>query len=327
MLCNKRSGFSLIELLVVIAIIAILAAIIFPVMSSAKKHARQTQCMTNLYQIYTAMKLFEQDQHCYPDFIVGPAEWKYTKSGEPDIIVNDPAIPYTDIVSTATDYSDTPVLVPMQNSSGVIGETPVALYPNYIKSITGLICPNSVMHGSAYWLDGTTTESFDADYKTEDTVEDPLFYDDAVKSPYWSYVTGKFADADHNVRRATGVYSKDDPATRYPFKLYAYSSYDSQVPTGKTIREAHYTLSWLSVKTENFAQTDSDYIRQLKWKFPPEDTIITWCSFHRDANGEGKTGPGSKDLVLFLDGRVKLIDSNDALMADWKTAWRVAAPK
>lgn len=52
---NRRSGFTLIELLVVIAIIAILAAILFPIFSSARETARTSSCASNLKQIYTGL--------------------------------------------------------------------------------------------------------------------------------------------------------------------------------------------------------------------------------------------------------------------------------
>ncbi|MGH8024139.1 MAG: prepilin-type N-terminal cleavage/methylation domain-containing protein [Limisphaerales bacterium] len=58
---KNRNGFTLIELLVVIAIIAILSAVLLPILSTARAKAQGTFCMNNQKQLMLATTLYMND--------------------------------------------------------------------------------------------------------------------------------------------------------------------------------------------------------------------------------------------------------------------------
>ena len=271
---RRRDGYTLMELLTVIAIISVLAGLIFPVASSAKRRARQAQCMNNMYQIFTAIKQFQLDEHRYPEFIAGPVQWNTGTAVAPVIV-----------------YADSGTLVPLEYHTGMMyGSTggngrQVALFPEYIPSIATLKCPFTDLNGDDNRKYTTGAMGDPPVAVPQDIVDDPMF----------TVLSGT------NATRALGVNGTESDA----FSLYKYSSYDYQKPPGMTIDEVHYSVMW-----SNAALTDPNVPRQLKWRTPPEETVVTWCSHHRSSDSStGVPQTSSKDICLFLDGHVKQVPS------------------
>ncbi|MCE5313860.1 MAG: type II secretion system protein [Armatimonadota bacterium] len=82
---RNRTGFTLIEILVVCAVLAILAGILLPLFSEAKKQTYRAQCVSNLLQFGHAFSLYSQDWAGYwpcPGGLKGNyTYWAQTGSG------------------------------------------------------------------------------------------------------------------------------------------------------------------------------------------------------------------------------------------------------
>jgi prepilin-type N-terminal cleavage/methylation domain-containing protein len=58
---RAQKGFTLLELLVVIGVLAILGALLFPALNSARAKVKRTTCGNNLRQINLGVRMYSDD--------------------------------------------------------------------------------------------------------------------------------------------------------------------------------------------------------------------------------------------------------------------------
>jgi prepilin-type N-terminal cleavage/methylation domain-containing protein len=100
---GQRKGFTLIELLVAVATIAILAALLLPVLSKAKIKAQRASCVANLRQLGFGWIIYSHDNNgLLPESYSGSSNtWvmgnmrKPTEATDPGLIVQGKLFPYT----------------------------------------------------------------------------------------------------------------------------------------------------------------------------------------------------------------------------------------
>jgi len=152
----RSRGFTLIELLVVIAIIAILAAMLLPVLNKAKDKAKTANCLSNMRQWGIAELLYTGENSdvlphdgmgvggLYPDSPPPPPAQPFNGSRDqnqwfnllPSLVNEQPLFKYTANAGSSAKYNST--VIPFPGGMGKIYECPAATMPSSdLQNVSG----------------------------------------------------------------------------------------------------------------------------------------------------------------------------------------------
>ena len=289
----KKRAFTLIELLTVMAIIAVLSAIIFPVFARVKLNAYKSGDMSAMNSIRSAIQLYRDDQGGYPPALLGYIS------------------PY--------DYQNGVTVVPANQYRG-------ALYPKRIDSLDtlkGSINRNAIdLMVPAIWpqVDQRALGSapiLDLNGDGVITAADDLA---GARQAYGSDYTANNAQYFLNDPAAIpNINASASTATNTVGRFYAVSGYDVgpvKFSNGASYNELHYTLFWTGLGVGVGSALDDP--RQLGYSDPPDTTVVTWNTYYRDYTNNFLTNGGSKDIVLFLGGSARPLDSKQMSERSWR---------
>lgn len=283
----RRRAFTLIELLTVIAIIAILAAIIMPVLARAKDSAYRNSDIANMNAIRAALQLYRVDQGAYPPALLGYVTLYASGPNMGQVIPADrlPGFLYNKRVPSIE------TLRPAYNRIGP-SVTTTAVWPQADSRAPGT--------SAQFDLDGNGV----LDNSGCPSVVGPPPCDDPVEARQ-AFSLSTVLRPDPN-----------NPGSFINAEFYRVSGYDiSLVPTVPSRVELRYALFWTSWGLGSGNVRDDP--RQLGYDDPNENTVVTWNSFFRNWEA-GATKHEKRDLVLFLGGGARPVDSADMHDRAWR---------
>jgi type II secretory pathway pseudopilin PulG len=267
--------------MIVVAVMVILMAIVIPGYQVMSAQSRRNTCAANLKAIGQALALFREDYQCYP-----PDSTEYLPlPADPD----DPA-QAADVVHAAYD----PITKEPITSSGLHGLGLYTLY--YLGAYASALPPSTLEPEARLGLD--LRQKLTSHRPTPQGLNGLLWYRSG------GYVTK--LDAYHCPANAA-VLPADSTEQTLLFTTRA------NLPDLK--RWNNYDLYY----RRNFWFPGTQFLpivggatedRHLLQPYPPADTVVTWCPYHRSSrppSGPGQAAPvnpGDQDLVLFADGSV-----------------------
>ncbi len=271
---TNRKGFSLVELLTVIAIIAILAAIIFPVMSGVKERARQNDCMTKLRQIAAAVGMFKNENRRFP-------------------ITLGPRVHYRNAGGVLTLWNKT------------VGTDPEAM--ENVNDANSVISERGMTAQAFHCPSSTIINTRDVAMYTSGSGAEIYVY------AYDSYDWGQIGRAHSGMVGNVKIYEQtNDASTNRVVPHYRPDWAPGDENSGPAWIMGSGLLPYPIDSPNDLAAAQRDYSRQLRFKEPPSDTVLTWCSLHEGDDLSGKA------IVVFLDGNASWVPANEMEQCKWR---------
>jgi type II secretory pathway pseudopilin PulG len=347
-------GFTLAELLIVIGIMVVLIAIALPSGIAMRRQSRRATCAANLKALGQALLLFREDYQCFPP---DRDEYLWTKEAHDAYVaqfgVEPPNYDPTSLTAAAYYPDGTPIPTTVTDPA------------------TGVTYP---LHGlglyTLYYLGSYSSVLPPADSDPRFTVEALANAGVTVdrreglnqRSLSWfkgaGYITelGTFhcpENTDADLDRAALVDRRRLPLLTTPTQLSWWDEATQEWKTGDVdVAWNNYDLfyhrnQWHPGLKPEAAPEPTQGARHLLQPYPPADTVVTWCPYHRkdtrrratagprrpahvgphqstppapaatQAQGPPTTevrdfnrvSPGDLDLVLFADGSVRRLTS------------------
>lgn len=286
----------MIELLTVIAIIAILAAIIFPVIATLREQTRQSNTLASYHALYVAARTYHDDEGRFPPTLFGYAE------------ISDGSLkpPYR----PATQGDNLSDVVPMDQARNafrvaqpVVRVYHAGLYREYLKDL-----PN--------FLNGDNLE-------TNKRLVTEVYYPQDLPNIGGQKVVwrAQIKDVQGNIVDPGDPDIPDISWSGRPKLFYIMDSVDigpvlkadgtvDRGPDGKPTRyELHYALDWTHKIGRDLDRGDDGLpvSNQLKYRNPQSDrTVITWSTHHVATAGSPNV------TVLLTSGTARKISAKDA---------------
>jgi prepilin-type N-terminal cleavage/methylation domain-containing protein len=286
------SGFTLVELMVVIAIIVALMAIIVPSYRALSANNQRAGCAANMKALGQALAIFREDYQCFPP---DATEYLWT----PEAVV---------------DYENIYIAPPPGDSS--VGTLVSAAYhPDGRPFVTGL---RGLGLFTLYYLGAYSAQPppLTSDPRIRDYPEYPGTSLETLRTDLERNGEGlnglPWFRGSGYITKLGAYHCPANPADLFEENLVARA----QLPTlgGWNGYDQYYRRNfWHPGAPTQF--TDR---RNLFQAYPPADTVVTWCPHHRRSEApegpgvEATPRPGDQDLVLFVDGTVRRMASQQA---------------